>query len=178
LQSIQGRDWFWVFKMFRGSNITGYFSKIGTLKSGPSGASLSGTASGDLDSELVGTQATSIRLSEGASVRGSQNSSTVLREYPTADPRYVHQIEKSVPLRSSQMPHSVCNQPRKRKRSNPAVQLIILACLGVPHGTHVVDLSLPADNGPIELCSDSMDHVSLCANQEEDEVDPDMQEWL
>ena len=31
-------------------------------------------------------------------------------------------------------------------------------------GVHVVDLSKLVDNGPIELSSDSLDHVELCEN--------------
>jgi hypothetical protein len=38
---------------------------------------------------------------------------------------------------------------------------------------------VPSENGPIiELSSDEGDGVELCQDQNEEELDPDVQEWL
>jgi hypothetical protein len=113
---------FGCLKRFRGSNIIGYFSNIRLSKSDAASASSLGTTSADLlidkdDAQIGDTQATPIQLTVGAPIHGFQNSSTMplmlsssrLREYPTVDPRYVHQIAKLVPLRSCETPHSICN---------------------------------------------------------------------
>jgi hypothetical protein len=69
-------------------------------------------------------------------------------------------------------PHSVCNQPRKKWRSNPAVVLLTPERLGVPQTIHemqtftapVVDLS--SDSGPSIFVDD------------QEEMDPEVLEWL
>jgi hypothetical protein len=161
----------WVVKMFRGSQINNYFSKIGARKGGTLGSSFAirptdfASSSGEnLASGTIGMQTAPIDLSEGAPIVESQSTTIGSmftqkpREYPSTDPRYVHHIVRSVPLRSCEAPYSVCNQSRKRKRSNPAIKLITLEQLGVPRGIEVIDLSVPSENGPItEFSSDEGD---------------------
>jgi hypothetical protein len=182
----------WVVKMFRGSQINNYFSKIGARKGGTSESSsavrlvdFASSSGEDLASCTIGLQTAPIDLSEGTPIVESQSttagsmSTQKPREYPSTDPRYVHHIARSVPLRSCEAPYSVCNQPRKRNRSNPAIKLITPERLGVPWGIDVVDVSVPSKNGPItELSSDEGDGVELCQDQNEEELDPDVQEWL
>jgi hypothetical protein len=130
-------------------------------------------------------QTVPIDLNEGTPIVESQSTTAGSmftqkpKEYPSTDPHYVHHIARSVPLRSCEAPYSVCNQSRKRKRSNPAIKLITLERLGVPRGIEVIDFSVPSENGPItELSSDEGDGVELCQDQNEEELDPDVQEWL
>jgi hypothetical protein len=143
----------WVVKMFRGSQINNYFSKIGARKEGTSGNSSTvrptdfvSSSSEDLASCTVGMQTAPIDLSEGVPIVESQStaagsmSTQKPKEYPSTDPHYVHYIARSVLLRSCKAPYSVCNQPRKRNQSNPAIKLIIPEWLGVPQGIDVVDL--------------------------------------
>jgi hypothetical protein len=53
--------------------------------------------------------------------------------------------------------------PRKKRRSNPAIKIIIPERLGVPRGIEVIDLLVPFENGPITgLSSDEGDGVELC----------------
>jgi hypothetical protein len=69
-------------------------------------------------------------------------------------------------------PHSVCNQPRKKRRSNPAVVLLTPERLGVPQTIHetqtftapVVELS--NNNGPSIFMDD------------QEETDLEVLEWL
>jgi hypothetical protein len=55
---------------------------------------------------------------------------------------------------------------------NLVVKLITQERLGILRGAYVVDLSQPADNGPIELSSDSGDGGILSDGQD---LDPGMQ---
>jgi hypothetical protein len=70
----------------------------------------------------------------------SQESIAELREYPTADPRYIHPLRET-PKRSFETPHSVCNQSRKKRRSNLVVKINSSERLRVPNSAKVVDLS-------------------------------------
>jgi hypothetical protein len=120
----------WVVKMFRGSQINSYFSKIGARKGGTLGSSFAvrpvdfASSSGeDLASGTIGMQTAPIDLSEGAPIVESQSTTAGSmftqkpREYPSTDPCYVHHIVRSVPLRSCEAPYFVCNQPRVNARN-------------------------------------------------------------
>jgi hypothetical protein len=57
------------------------------------------------------------------------------REYPADDPRYI--VEPKGPImHACDTSHSVCNQPRKKRHSNPAVVLLTLERLSVPQTIH------------------------------------------
>ena len=168
--------------MFRGMQIHAYFSKVGTKKSGSGGGSsfdtlpalVSSSREGEVD--LIGSEETPITLgdqNQGGSQTGSIGSSSQLREYPATDPRYVHEVVRS-PKRAHETPNSVCNQPRHRRRSNPAVKLITPTRLGVPLAATVLDLTTSSENGPIEVGSDTADVLEAC----EQDLDPEVEEWL
>ena len=71
---------------------------------------------------------------EGLSVEGSKSglvASSTVREYLSTDPQYVH-IEVRVPKHAHNTSNSVCNQPRKYRRSNRAMQFVAPTGLPIP----------------------------------------------
>jgi hypothetical protein len=175
--------------MFTSPKIQAYFSRVGSAKGcsaggnsvggKPSGGrtALLGSSSALRDIGLSGGEGTPIEISEGIAMVSSQGSfaSSRLREFSRDDPRYVH-VPPTIAKRACETPNSVCDQPRKRRRSNPAVKLITPERMGVPNPAAVVDLSGPCLNGPIfTLSSDSADLFEAC---EQEELDPDVEAWL
>jgi hypothetical protein len=163
--------------MFRGSHLERYFVRLGASKS----SSVDATSSSDHE--------TSAYLNDGSALptnlpgqnpeSGTHSTESVNtppkkpRVYPADDPRY--DIEPvRVAMRSHETPHSVCNQPRKKRRSNPAVVLIPTA--SVPIGAQVVDLSVSTENQPMIVLSS--DGGPIDEQLEEDDINPDVQEWL
>jgi hypothetical protein len=188
-----------VIRMFRGSQISAYFSSIGSAKSDTVGASSleknNGRSANEISfgaigashgtpiaigegTQIDGSEATPIALSEGNSFEGSHSasvgSSSQPRGYPTSDPRYIH-ASVGVPKRAREVLESVCNRPRLRRRSNVAVKLIPPVRMSVPVG--VVELDAPAQIEPIvhDLSSDNNPAFILCHEQDK-EVDPDVLE--
>jgi hypothetical protein len=71
------------------------------------------------------------------------------REYAASDPRYI--VEPvMVAKRSCKTRNLVCNQLRSKCRSNPAINLITLECLGIPKPLGIVDLSTSTNLSIIE----------------------------
>jgi hypothetical protein len=60
-----------------------------------------------------------------------------------------------VAKRSCKTRNLVCNQLRSKCRSNPAINLITLECLGIPKPLGIVDLSTSTNLSIIELSSDN-----------------------
>jgi hypothetical protein len=90
---------------------------------------------------------------KGGHVATSLTSGTGPREYPADDPRYI--VEPKGPImHACDTPHSVCNQPRKKRRSNPAVVLLTPEQLGMPQTIHETQtftalvVELNSDSGP------------------------------
>jgi hypothetical protein len=171
--------------MFRNRQISRYFSRIGHSKD-----RLSGTTSGESNGQSVDIVSTgAIGASEGSPIAmsnisehgglqsGSIGSSSHPRAYPVSDPYYVHPT-REIAKHVHEMVNSVCDQPHQRRRSNPAVKLITPTRLEVPLAIGVVDFVDPADNGPLvhDLTSDT-NRFELCDDQV-DEVDPDVLEWI
>jgi hypothetical protein len=194
--------------MFRSESINRYFHKVGLEKSS---ASSSGTNSlsthksvgseslgddllnlgtpiaGSVDSVIVlesyNSQGNSIVVVEGLSMGGSEfgsAASSKMREYLSTDPRYVH-VEAGVPKCACDTSNSVCDQPRKCKRSNPAVQLVALIRFQFLFARGgFVDLFVPSSSVAPEiheLSSDSHYTFELC-DDKDDEVDPDVSDWI
>jgi hypothetical protein len=89
----------------------------------------------------------------------SQESITYRREYPAMDPCYIHPSQET-PKCSCEIPHFVCNQPRKKRRSNPAVKIISIERLRMLESIKVVDLS--QEKGiAIKISSDHSDFFDV-----------------
>jgi hypothetical protein len=69
-------------------------------------------------------------------------------------------------------PHSVCNQPRKKRRSNPAVVLLMHERLGVPQ---TIDETQAFTAHVVELSSESGPSIFV---DDQEETDPEVLEWL
>jgi hypothetical protein len=82
-----------------------------------------------------------------------------------------------VAKRSCETRDSVCNQPRSKRRSNPAVNLITPQRLSVPRPAGVVDLSTSTVSSIIELSSDS-GLPNLPEIDEQEEEDADVVAWI
>jgi hypothetical protein len=84
--------------------------------------------------ENYNLQGNSIVVAKGLSVEGSASGSATsskVREYLSTDLQYVH-VEVGVPKHARNMSNSVCDQPRKCRRSNRAVHLMAPTRLPVP----------------------------------------------
>jgi hypothetical protein len=113
--------------MFRGSNLERYFSRVDASKS--SSIDVSSSSNHEISEGLTDG---SIR---GGHVVTSLTLGTGPREYPADDPRYI--VEPKGPImHACDTSHSVCNQPRKKRHSNPAVVLLTLERLSVPQTIH------------------------------------------
>jgi hypothetical protein len=164
--------------MFRDSNMQRYFSRVGARKT-QSGGSRSSTSIPPTSF----AETSSIRLDDGGVATPIINVNPTLiesvsrsREYAASDPRYV--VEPiAVAKRSCETSDSVCNQPRSKRRSNPAVNLITPQRLGVPKPPGIVDLSTSTIVSIIELSSDS-GLPNFPEPDEQEEEDADVMAWI
>jgi hypothetical protein len=149
--------------MFRGSNLERYFSRVGASKSSSIDVSSSShheTSEGLTDGSIGGSH-----------VAMSLTSGIGPREHPINDLRYIVELARPV-MHASDTPHSVCNQPRKKRRSNPAVVPLMLERLGVPQ---TIDETQTFTAPVVELSSDSGPSIFV---DDLEETDPEVLEWL
>jgi hypothetical protein len=72
-------------------------------------------------------------------------------------------VPPTIAKRACETSNNICDQPRKRRRSNPAIKLIIPKRMDVPNPAEIVDLLAPSLNGPIfTLSSDNVDLFEAC----------------
>jgi hypothetical protein len=149
--------------MFRGSNLERYFSRVGASKS--SSIDVSSSFAHEISEGFIdGSMG-------GGHVVTSLSSGTGPREYPVDDPRYIVQPKGPI-MHACDTPHSVCNQPRKKRRSNPAVVLLTPERLSVPQTCHETQtFTAPV----VELSSDSGPSIFV---DDQEETDPEVLEWL
>ena len=173
--------------MFRNSNLKRYFLRVGVSKSRASGASSSiGNAaySGFGDGGCVIPIATEVAnptvivpivATPVIDLRSSlQESITHCREYLATDPCYIHPSQEP-PKCSCETLHSVYNQLRKKRRSNPAVKINSIELLRLLESIEVVDLSQEKVT-TIEISSDQSDFFDV--NVEQAETDKDVLVWI
>jgi hypothetical protein len=166
--------------MFRGTNLQRYFSRVGSKKLTLAGAS---SSSGNTTSIACGDGGDLLAPVIDLSSTSQESVIVPIRTFAESDPRYLH-APRQAPKRSFETPHSVCNQPRKRRRSNPAVALITPERLGVPRPVGILDLTQPHDNGPIiDLSSGSAPCSDVAIEEhdvaiEQDEMDIDVLQWI
>jgi hypothetical protein len=163
------------FTMFRKSQLERYFERAGTSKSATTAMSSSGhETSANIISEGSMTQNTPIIIGSSSESNGSLPS---VMAYPASDLRYSHPL-RAAAKRSCDTTDSVCNQPRKCRRSNPAVKLITPDRLQVPSITcadDIIILETVSTNHLIVLESDSRYPSSW---KDEEETNPDVLEWI
>jgi hypothetical protein len=127
--------------MFQGSQLEHYFLRAETSKSSSSSATPSSgheTSANLVSLGIIDGWSNGSPIVLGSSSESSIASTCNVKGYPLSDPRYIHP-PRATEKRAYDTPHSVCNQPRKR-RSNPAVQLITPERLSVPKNPYVINL--------------------------------------
>jgi hypothetical protein len=175
------------FTMFRGSQLERYFARAGSSKSVSTATSSSGhETSTNIISEGSMTQNNFNPILIGSSSESTGSLPSVML-YPASDLRYEHP-PRLVAKRSCKTSDSVCNQPKSRRRSNPAVKLVTSTRLRVPSTTsadHVIVLESASVDLVILLESASADQILLesdsgcpSAWKDEEETDPDVLAWI